>query len=925
MGARRKSAKRPRPSRAARSSRGNGARAPRGAKVPRHLRALGGVDPRLLAAGVPYPCDDPRVGTVVHGGRSTPGGRVVACAARGADRRGHDLYVGGAALSPRQIAAARRYAEGEARRAERRASRAATAPAPRGRRRAPAKEIPPFVYDPNGPLPSAAFGPGGVEPRRPLGYGAGAVEPLRPSGDGTGGRAVLVAGKSLVIELHGTTPERAEGMRGVAQSAIAAADTEGSGWFDVGPLRRDASTGVSRFSVSCRVRGGCFGAPFVRAVTRQVIAALADQAQRSGVAFVDEAGSNIGAMLEEGARRTASPGGSDAPGPSAPMPETIHETIPQAMQRVVGEFSRLGGWRIEAFHQGTRKWLQQPKVVSYGGDGDRFRIRVFRFWKNGVVTLSAVPRARDAKSIDNVRVVEDVRRVTAADLLRFTAGLFASDVASPFGPGTPDPPYVPTFGPGGAEPRRPLGYGAGAPEPRRQRAAPAGTEDGAAYLPSGTAPTFADRVETFAQFVRDDLSSLPPGTRSAPRGAWRVEVKPSREFWYVRLDGPSSETLVYEVNVRNGEITYARRSGGKNFHVPVVGVTGPERNAPRYVPAGETFQRTITLDDYTHFRWGAAWPYPMQPVYVGPRAAPALRKSPLGGRTPETRKAPSDKPSGLRTAPPLTGTWVPRALARTAPGSGYDEWKDITDLAKTVRADIRAAQDNGALPKGLEVSVTTERYSMGRSLNVTVTSVDVPVMNPRLVSDREDVPREWDEALGRWVPYSRFNNAGRTILANLDAIVRRYHVDKSDMSTDYYNVNFSWSGAGFASWVEHQQQQSLFPADAPERPEVFVDYYLTHALGEALGRMKVKLRWDVAPWAFTNGRQNFIAVAPSKNLPPVNLPVPQLAGAPANEYQAGDLNEAFELALSLAKSPRKNPRPNPRRSAGGARSRRSRR
>lgn len=156
---------------ATRRPRANGTRVPKGAKVPKHLRALAGVDPRLLPAGAPYPCDDPRVGTLVPGGRSTPGGRVVACASRGPAQRGHDLYVGGAPLSPRQIAGARRYAEGEARRAERRAERASTAPVAPRRRGRPVAE----VYGPR-----ASFGTGAVEPRRPLGYGAGEPEPLRP-------------------------------------------------------------------------------------------------------------------------------------------------------------------------------------------------------------------------------------------------------------------------------------------------------------------------------------------------------------------------------------------------------------------------------------------------------------------------------------------------------------------------------------------------------------------------------------------------------------------------------------------------------------------------------------------------------------------------------------------------------------------------
>jgi hypothetical protein len=260
--------------------------------------------------------------------------------------------------------------------------------------------------------------------------------------------------------------------------------------------------------------------------------------------------------------------------------------------------------------------------------------------------------------------------------------------------------------------------------------------------------------------------------------------------------------------------------------------------------------------------------------------------------------------------------------ARVASRRDYGERLDITEIAKRVRADIRAAQGNGSLPANLEVSVTTSRYSMGRSLQVNVTSVDVPVVNPEWV--RLGRSSYYDNAADQ---RNRLNEAGETILANIDTIVRRYHEDRSDFQADIYDVNFSWSGAGFASEVLHQQEQSLFPADARERPQVFVDYYLSESLTEALAgeRRRAKKapggsRWERGSvWAYTDGARSYVARAPTKYLEPISLPVPDLshqASVLVEPYTTGDLREAYEVALSLFQSEQ---RPNPSRARGARR------
>ena len=77
-------------------------------KVPLRFRALGGVDPRNLPPGTPYPCNDPAVGASVRGKQFA--GRVLGCATPPPGKRGRHFVVGG--LESRSaIASAKRAAE----------------------------------------------------------------------------------------------------------------------------------------------------------------------------------------------------------------------------------------------------------------------------------------------------------------------------------------------------------------------------------------------------------------------------------------------------------------------------------------------------------------------------------------------------------------------------------------------------------------------------------------------------------------------------------------------------------------------------------------------------------------------------------------------------------------------------------------------
>lgn len=99
---------------------------------------------------------------------------------------------------------------------------------------------------------------------------------------------------------------------------------------------------------------------------------------------------------------------------------------------------------------------------------------------------------------------------------------------------------------------------------------------------------------------------------------------------------------------------------------------------------------------------------------------------------------------------------------------------DVADVAKALRAEIKAAVKSGKLPRGLKASVTISRFSMGCSLSVKVTAV--PAGFVILAGDPE-------------CPHAK-SPAAAALLAKIEAMIAPYHRDDSDTMTDYFNVNF---------------------------------------------------------------------------------------------------------------------------------------
>ena len=111
-------------------------------------------------------------------------------------------------------------------------------------------------------------------------------------------------------------------------------------------------------------------------------------------------------------------------------------------------------------------------------------------------------------------------------------------------------------------------------------------------------------------------------------------------------------------------------------------------------------------------------------------------------------------------------------------GSKFQKGRDITEIAKLVRKDIKAAIKEGVLPKGLKVSVRCQRGS-GRSLNVQVNTAPYPVKRPAT-----------QEEFDMWHVESFPSDEAKRVEDVLESIAKAYNYDGSDTQYDYWNVNF---------------------------------------------------------------------------------------------------------------------------------------
>lgn len=112
----------------------------------------------------------------------------------------------------------------------------------------------------------------------------------------------------------------------------------------------------------------------------------------------------------------------------------------------------------------------------------------------------------------------------------------------------------------------------------------------------------------------------------------------------------------------------------------------------------------------------------------------------------------------------------------TVVGGKYTGYRDVADVAKDVRGDLKVAVQAGYLPDGLTFRVTTSKYSGGQSM-----TVDVRGLPDEDIYDQDPVSGE---------PGLRYSLAARELRTRVSAIAGAYTRDTTDIQTDYFNVMY---------------------------------------------------------------------------------------------------------------------------------------
>lgn len=115
----------------------------------------------------------------------------------------------------------------------------------------------------------------------------------------------------------------------------------------------------------------------------------------------------------------------------------------------------------------------------------------------------------------------------------------------------------------------------------------------------------------------------------------------------------------------------------------------------------------------------------------------------------------------------------------TVRGSRYTGWRDVSAIAKDVRADIKNAIRAGSLPSAmgghaLTYSVTTKKYADGQSLKVQVQGLP----DSAIYDSRDDSG------------YRQESEQVRTLRRRVQAVATAYDRSTTDPDTDYYHSTY---------------------------------------------------------------------------------------------------------------------------------------
>jgi hypothetical protein len=117
----------------------------------------------------------------------------------------------------------------------------------------------------------------------------------------------------------------------------------------------------------------------------------------------------------------------------------------------------------------------------------------------------------------------------------------------------------------------------------------------------------------------------------------------------------------------------------------------------------------------------------------------------------------------------------PEGRYRVVVGPRYDpaRWRSSAEVARLVRADLRAAQARGALPPSAVFSVRSDSFAGGQSLRVQIRNLP----DREILDDHPDFPR-------------RLSPAARELERAVRRVANAYNRDRSDSQSDVFDVHY---------------------------------------------------------------------------------------------------------------------------------------
>jgi len=144
-------------------------------------------------------------------------------------------------------------------------------------------------------------------------------------------------------------------------------------------------------------------------------------------------------------------------------------------------------------------------------------------------------------------------------------------------------------------------------------------------------------------------------------------------------------------------------------------------------------------------------------------------------------------------------------------GAKFDRALRTPQIAALVRADIKAAL-GVSIPRGTKVSVRSDSFSGGSAIRLSVTAVpaSMTVCNPERVRREATDPHTYIDS--HVCPY--YTAEAVALLDAVTAICQAYNRDNSDISVDYFDVNFYDGRASFSHDVTRASKAAILASQA---------------------------------------------------------------------------------------------------------------